>query len=537
MKIKYILTLITVLLAMTQVNAINYTWLGNSTSFADSNNWSPAGIPIDSIDNITISSGTYNLVLDQNRKITNLTLSSKTIDLNGYSLTVYGIATMTSGTVTDGDFIARGNLAAFNGTLMDCTVDANCGYIRLSGSTFNEVADFTDQGVATGNGTGGCTFNEDVTITHNGTLTYFTLGGTTGDTFNGNVTITNNSNREINIATNGNTAFNGNVILNSTSNGGILIGSTSGISTLASGKTISIGGSGFAADYLTLRNFTQNGSTAQTLTLTSTAVVNIVSSTFNGNLTVSSPGFLLKNSTFNGTTYFTRTATSGNHQSDGGNTFNNSVTVNNSGSSGRIRWATITRDVFNGNATFNSTGGQDVQIAYSGDNLFAGDITINSNKVVFNTASGKVTFTGGNSQTLNGSYNFPFKKLAINKSASHVTSNTTLSVDDTLTLVSGNLITTSSYLLTMKHGSTASGASNSSFVSGPVKKVGNTVFIFSIGSGTTYRPVEITAPSSASDAFTAEYFDTTQVLGSTMDTTLNYISNCGYWSLVRTTGS
>jgi|GEM_PF-1772391 len=537
MKIKYILTLITVLLAMTQVNAINYTWLGNSTSFADSNNWSPAGIPIDSIDNITISSGTYNLVLDQNRKITNLTLSSKTIDLNGYSLTVYGTATMTSGTVTDGDFIARGNLAAFNGTLMDCVVDADCGYIRLSGSTFNEIADFSDQGVATGNGTGGCTFNDDVTITHNGTLTYFNLGGTSGDTFNQNVTFTNNSNRELNIATNGNTTFNGNIILNSTSNGGILIGNSSGTATLASGKTISIGGSGFAADYLTLRNFTQSGSTAQTLALTSTAIVNIMSCTFNGDLTVSSPGFLLKNSTFNGTSSFTRTATSGNYQSDGGNTFNGSVTVDNSGTSGRVRWATVSADVFNGNATFNSSGGQDVQIAYSGDNLFAGDITINSNKVVFNTASGKVTFTGGNSQTLNRSYNFPFKKLAINKSANHVTANTTLSVDDTLFLVSKNLITTATYLLTMKHGSTASGASNSSFVSGPVKKVGNTAYIFSIGSGTTYRPVEITAPSSASDAFTAEYFDTTQVLGSTMDTTLNYISNCGYWSLVRTTGS
>jgi hypothetical protein len=78
---------------------------------------------------------------------------------------------------------------------------------RLSGSTFNETADFTDQGAATGTGSGGCTFNDDVTITHTGTLTYFTLASTTGDTFNGNVTFTNMSNREIHIASNGTTQF------------------------------------------------------------------------------------------------------------------------------------------------------------------------------------------------------------------------------------------------------------------------------------------------------------------------------------------
>jgi hypothetical protein len=117
-------------------------------------------------------------------------------------------------------------------------------------------------------GVGGCTFNGDVTITHTGTLTYFTLANTTGDTFNGNVTFTNNSNREIHIASSGATLFNGNVTLNSTSSGGISFANGGGSATLATGKTISIGSSGFSADFLTLKNFTQNGSTAQTLTLT-----------------------------------------------------------------------------------------------------------------------------------------------------------------------------------------------------------------------------------------------------------------------------
>ncbi|MBK7391491.1 MAG: hypothetical protein IPI23_21195 [Bacteroidetes bacterium] len=198
--------------------------------------------------------------------------------------------------------------------------------------------------------------------------------------------------------------------------------------------------------------------------------------------------------------------------------------------------ATVNGDTYNANATFSSTG-QDVQIAYSGDNTFAGNITINSNKVVFNTNTGKVTFTGTNNQTLNGSYNYPFKKLAINKTAGTVTANTTLSVDDSLIFIQGKLITTSANLLTMKHGSIAHGASNSSFVSGPVKKIGNSVFVFNVGSGSTYRPLTITAPSNISDAFTAEYYSAGQTLGTTKDTTITFVSDCGYWKLDRNVGT
>ncbi|MBL0340444.1 MAG: hypothetical protein IPP71_05665 [Bacteroidetes bacterium] len=235
------------------------------------------------------------------------------------------------------------------------------------------------------------------------------MGSTNNDIFNGPLTIVNSSTHEFYLATGDTSYFNNNLIINNTSAGGVVFGNTGGVSYLASGKTISIGSSGFTDNYLTLKNFYQLGSTAQTLTLTGTAIVNCNNANFNGNLTVTAPGILLKNSTFNGTTTLTRNGSSGNFHSDGGNLYNNSFTIDNSGSSGRIRLASTTADTYNGSATFSSSGGQDVQIAYSGNNIFAGNITINSNKVVFNTASGKVTFSGGNSQTLNGSYNYPFK--------------------------------------------------------------------------------------------------------------------------------
>ncbi|MBK9048367.1 MAG: hypothetical protein IPL74_17350 [Bacteroidetes bacterium] len=411
---KQLFLLLIILSTTTHLHATNFTWLGtNSSSWNLASNWSGSGgstIP-DSADHITISSSaTNNLVLDQNRKISNLTLSSKTIDLNGYSLTVYGTATMTSGTVTNGTFYARGNLATFNGTLLDCPVDADCGYIRFSGSTFNSTVTATDQGVATGTGAGGCTFNDDVTIIHGGNGTYFTFANTTGDVFNADLTVINYSSHEVHLSTTSNTQFKGNIVLNNTGTGGINFGNSGGTSTLDSGKTITIGSTGFTNDVLLLKQFTQLGNTAQNLTLTGTAVASFNGSTFNGEITVSSPGILLKISTFNGMSSFTKTGSS-NAQSDGGNVFNGVTTISNTGASGRIRMATVTGDTYNAEATFNSTG-QDVQIAYSGDNTFAGNITINSNKVVFNTNTGKVTFTGTNNQTLNGSYNYPFKKTS-----------------------------------------------------------------------------------------------------------------------------
>jgi hypothetical protein len=361
------------------------------------------------------------------------------------------------------------------------------------------------------------------------------MASTSRDIFNGPVKLINYSTHEINMATADTSFFNGNIEVNSTNIGGILFGNLGGVSVLASGKTITVGSVGFTQDFLTLQKFIQLGSTSQALTLTSTAAVNFISATFDGGLSVTAPGFLVKSCVFNGTTSLTKNGTANQH-SDGGNTFNGVTTIANSGTAGRIRMATNNPDTYNGNVSFESTG-QDVQIAYSGNNYFAGNITINSVKVVFNTSTGRVTFSGSASQSLNGSYNYAFKKLTLNKSSNNVTANTTLSVDDSLIFASGNLITTSSNLLTMKAGSKALGASNVSFVSGPVKKIGNTSFAFPVGKSNEYRSIEIDAPTVSTEAFTAEYYNTAQNISSTMESTIDFFSPCNHWSLVRNTGS
>jgi hypothetical protein len=90
----------------------------------------------------------------------------------------------------------------------------------------------------------------------------------------------------------------------------------------------------------------------------------------------------------------------------------------------------------------------------------------------------------------------------------------------------------------MKHGSTATGASNSSFVSGPVKKVGNSGFKFPVGADYEYRMLEMSSPSTSSSEFTCEFIsDTTLANSGARDTSIGYINRTAYWKLNRTVGT
>ncbi len=534
-KIPTILVLL-LLAGIETTHGITTTWLGTvSTSWNNASNWN-LGIPDSTDDLIITSNAPYNLTLTQNRRVNSFTIGGDTLDLGTYTLTTTGVTYFNGGKVLNGNLNISGSLCHFGDAVIDARIEATCGYYHMNGGIFLKPVILVSTGAASTSGSGNCVFEDSLSVTNNGSY-YFYMGSTYGDSYT-TLTITNNSTHEVFFGSTDTTFISGNLILNNTSTGGIVTGTGNGVTYLASGKTITIGSSGFTNNYLTLKNFYQQGSTSQTLTLTGTAILNLINAKFEGNLTIATPGILLKNSTFNGTTSINRNGTSGSFHCDGGNTFTGPLTLTNSATSGRLRMANTTPDTYLNDVTFNSTNGQDVQIGYTGNNIFEGNITINSNKVVFNTASGKVTFAGGNSQTLNGSYNFPFKKLAINKSANHVTANTTLSVDDSLIFVSGNLITTSSYLLTMKHGSTASGASNSSFVSGPVKKVGSTSFAFPTGNKATYRPLIISAPSLSSNEYIAEFkIDSVGVNTGNRDSTLGNIKRNHFWNLTRSSGT
>ncbi len=167
-----------------------------------------------------------------------------------------------------------------------------------------------------------------------------------------------------------------------------------------------------------------------------------------------------------------------------------------------------------------------------------GDLTNNG---IIDDSATLITLAGSSSQTVGGSSVTTLKNLLLNNSsATGVTLAQALNVRGTLTFTDGYLNTTATNILTMTSTSVASGASNNSFVSGPMIKTGNTAFTFPVGKNVVYAPIAISAPISITDQFTAQYFQTSPNplydIGS-HDPTLDHVSDCEYWMLDRTTGS
>jgi len=156
--------------------------------------------------------------------------------------------------------------------------------------------------------------------------------------------------------------------------------------------------------------------------------------------------------------------------------------------------------------------------------------------------AGTLTFTNTTGQTLPSSlFTGNINNLTLNGSGGVVFGNAA-SVTGALTLTSGVLTTTSTNLLSLADGASVSGASNSSFVHGPIKKIGNTGFTFPVGaSGTGYQPIQIAnfaGTTASTDAFTAEYKRSSAAgVGSNINSPVNRVSFCEYWQLDRTTGT
>lgn len=135
--------------------------------------------------------------------------------------------------------------------------------------------------------------------------------------------------------------------------------------------------------------------------------------------------------------------------------------------------------------------------------------------------------------------------LIINNSSGIATSGVTLSQATTITgslvLTAGKLTTTTGTLLTLNYSTSfVTNASQTSFISGPVKKVGNDDFIFPVGIGSIFAPIGITnvIGQTLTDEFTAEYkrINPQSVHGSAVVAGMDHISSVEYWTLDRNAG-
>jgi hypothetical protein len=130
------------------------------------------------------------------------------------------------------------------------------------------------------------------------------------------------------------------------------------------------------------------------------------------------------------------------------------------------------------------------------------------------------------------------------------TLNGAVTMSGVLTLTNGLVTTTTVNLLTLSATATCPGNGNSlSFINGPMKKIGNSSFIFPVGKpelagpvGGGYRLMGISAPPQIIDAFTAEFIvGSATALGpisaAMKGAGLTRVSRCEYWKLDRTMGS
>lgn len=127
--------------------------------------------------------------------------------------------------------------------------------------------------------------------------------------------------------------------------------------------------------------------------------------------------------------------------------------------------------------------------------------------------------------------------------AAGATLETAVTLPYRLVLTSGKITTTAINILTIDYLATATGGSTTSFVEGPMKKIGDENFTFPIGIGSIYAPITISDATGAAidNEFIAEYKranpQTSFPFGPGLGAGLNHISYVEYWTLEQPAGS
>jgi hypothetical protein len=185
----------------------------------------------------------------------------------------------------------------------------------------------------------------------------------------------------------------------------------------------------------------------------------------------------------------------------------------------------------NTGSTLSVTGtGMEIQ-----GNLFCSGVYTNI------SSSSKMLLSGTKYQTINGVGNISTFNLEFNKTGGNITLNNNISVSGNLNLLSGIGYTNTSAKIIMQDNSTTSNASDLSFISGPLQKIGDDAFVFPVGKSGNYQPVTMNGGTNSlvTDAFTAEYFNVNPrtIFGNNLGSGIDSISSCEYWTLTMDIGA
>ncbi len=270
-----------------------------------------------------------------------------------------------------------------------------------------------------------------------------------------------------------------------------ITGNATGTFTMASGSTLRLGNTGSATAVAFPTTYA-----AGNTSLNSNSTVIYQS---NGNQTVSAVP-----------TYGNLTTATG-----GTKTLANSITVN-------------------GNVLIGS--GSTLYVSASSYNITVQGNWTHDNGATFNQGNGRVIFSGGNNQTIDGNPDETFYDLMINKTGGAITLSGNLSVDGTLIMTAGNIVTGSNTLIIS---STSASALNhtSGTVIGKLRRGVVTTganYLFPVGTAGYYRPAIFNFSAlSASTNITAEFIEsspgsfTPYLDDGTLQ--LDDVFNDGYW--------
>jgi len=232
------------------------------------------------------------------------------------------------------------------------------------------------------------------------------------------------------------------------------------------------------------------------------------------------------------------------------NNFNGNLTLINNSDFGNnyLSNASPGADQISGDLTVINNSGADISVGLGAGQPIKvdGNVTITANIGLIDIHN--FTFSGGNFVHLiqGGTLPISIDNVILEKQGYDLILDQEVYINNNIHQQSGNVVSAPDKLLIIKNGATAtSNFSPPSYVDGPVKKIGNQAFTFplvTIESNTVWGgAIGITAPSSSTDEFTAQYFHRNPSLDG-FDTSLYLpgfggISGKEYWILTPNKGN
>jgi hypothetical protein len=185
--------------------------------------------------------------------------------------------------------------------------------------------------------------------------------------------------------------------------------------------------------------------------------------------------------------------------------------------------------------------GSTFTISGTGIQFLGENFTINGSLFYGSTSNQRqLIFNNSSDQNILGTGDIKCYEFIVDKTAGNLRILKTLNIDHHFSLQNGVAISSAtSYPIVNTNATATVKADGSSYVDGPVRKIGSADFVFPIGKNGMYRPAAISNLSETA-TFTAEYFeaDPHPLYNTTnKEASIDHLSRCEYWIIDRNSAS